>query len=178
MGRLLLILISYLFISKFSFNFADETYIIPPFKFAEFCHRYPSECIVTKGKKIIWNYKTKKYFSELNIRVNKQIIEIPSEIPLENEIWLLFPKEGQCHDYVVSKRHELIKTGYSSSDLLLAEVITQNDLHHLVLIIKTDKGDFIMDSLRNDVYPIELMEYRLLRMQSSENPNYWVKNTA
>ena len=69
------------------------------------------------------------------------------------EEWLISPKAGDCNDYAVTKRHELLARGWPSRALLLAEVIVPSGEHHLVVVVRTNEGDFVLDNLNASVRP-------------------------
>ena len=52
-----------------------------------------------------------------------------------------------CHDYAVTKRHELLTRGWPSRSLLLAEVVVPWGEHHLILVVRTSDGDLVLDNL-------------------------------
>ena len=83
------------------------------------------------------------------------------------------PRAGDCNDYAVTKRHELLARGWSARSLLLAEVAIDSGEHHLVLVVRTGDGDFVLDNLSAHIRPWSKMSYRWLRIQSPKNPNYW-----
>src|SRR5262249_14849769 len=89
------------------------------------------------------------------------------------EEWIISPRAGDCNDYAVTKRHELLARGWPSRALLLSEVVTTWGEHHLVVVVSAEKGDFVLDNLNNDVRPVTLAGYRWVRAQSPDNPKFW-----
>lgn len=67
------------------------------------------------------------------------------------EEWLLSPRHGDCNDYAVTKRHQLLAHGWPSHSLLLAEVAVAWGEHHLVLVVRTREDDLILDNLNREV---------------------------
>ena len=45
---------------------------------------------------------------------------------------------------------------------------------HLILTVRTDRGDLILDNMREDVVTWERTGYRFVKRQSALNPNDWV----
>ncbi len=45
--------------------------------------------------------------------------------------------------------------------------------HHLVLVVRTDKGDLVADSLEKKILSWAETRYRWVRVQSPENPKRW-----
>jgi len=91
--------------------------------------------------------------------------------------WQLAPREGICNDYSVTKRHELLKAGWPSSSLLLAEVtLISTGEHHLVLIVKSAQTNWVLDNLKSAIVTLAAAQedYVLNRIESSDNPRFWI----
>jgi predicted transglutaminase-like cysteine proteinase len=43
-----------------------------------------------------------------------------------------------------------------------------------VLTVKTDRGEFILDNLTDDILPWSKTPYRYYKRQSQDDPNVWV----
>lgn len=90
-------------------------------------------------------------------------------------IWSDSPnKHGDCHDYAVTKRAELLARGWPASRLLLAEVKFDQTEDHLILIV-TNGDDLVLDNRRDDIVPWAKSGYTLVRMQSPDDPDRWRK---
>jgi predicted transglutaminase-like cysteine proteinase len=89
------------------------------------------------------------------------------------EEWLVSPRYGDCNDYAVTKRHELLARGWPSHSLLLTEVVVASGEHHLVLVVRTSEDDFVLDNLSAHVRPVSQIEYEWVRAQQAENPKFW-----
>ena len=72
---------------------------------------------------------------EVNKTVNAAIVPEPSTEGLAGEKWLINPASGDCNDYEVSKRFELLKRGWPARALLLSEVKTAWGEGHLILVV-------------------------------------------
>ncbi|ACD74403.1 hypothetical protein B3286c2_0554 [Brucella vulpis] len=70
------------------------------------------------------------------------------------------------------KRAQLMARGISPSQLLITMV--QGSEAHVVLAVRTDRGDYILDNLRDEVLPVEKTSYRYIKMQSPANAGQWV----
>jgi predicted transglutaminase-like cysteine proteinase len=86
---------------------------------------------------------------------------------------LLHPASGDCNDYAVSKRHDLIAKGWSERAVLLSEVVTAWGEHHLVVVVRTSAGDLVLDNLTGTIVPWSRKAYRWVRIQTPKNPSYW-----
>ncbi len=56
------------------------------------------------------------------------------------EVAVASPASGDCNDYAVIKRHELIARGWPARAVLLSEVVTNWGEHHLVVVVRTFSG--------------------------------------
>jgi predicted transglutaminase-like cysteine proteinase len=81
---------------------------------------------------------------------------------------------GDCEDYVLLKRQMLKLEGISLSNLLITVVKKKDDEGHAVLTVKTDKGDYVLDNLNDDVKLWSETGYRFLKRQSSKHTGRWV----
>jgi predicted transglutaminase-like cysteine proteinase len=110
---------------------------------------------------------------EVNQRINAAIRPEPNLEGLRGEKWLLHPASGDCNDYAVTKRHDLIAKGFPARAVLLSEVVTTWGEHHLVVVVRTFSGDLVLDNLSGHIMPWSKKPYRWVRIQSPKNPNYW-----
>lgn len=143
---------------------------LPPFQYTAFCVKYPSDCKPQRVRNGPGLELRKIQFA--NSVVNARIA--PSEQSKNN--WELYPPEGDCGDYAVSKRHLLLSLGGTHSQLLLAEVLNRNTgEHHLILIVLYEGSILALDNLYEYVLPFgeAIRQYRFLRIASPDNPNIW-----
>ena len=105
--------------------------------------------------------------------MNRDIVAEPNELGLAAETWLINPRYGDCNDYAVSKRHELLKRGWPARTLLLAEAVTESAEHHLVVVVRTKTGDLVLDNLTPQIRHWSRTPYRWVRIQMPHNPRHW-----
>ncbi|WP_293865370.1 transglutaminase-like cysteine peptidase [uncultured Alsobacter sp.] len=60
---------------------------------------------------------------------------------------------GDCEDYQLLKRKRLVALGLPRRAMPMTVVLDERNEGHAVLMIRTDRGDFILDNKRNDVLP-------------------------
>jgi predicted transglutaminase-like cysteine proteinase len=149
---------------------------LPPFQHVRFCLRYPSECKSDPTKKgyIDLNTRTLALLKRVNRSVNISITPARKSYGSGvNDGWTIAPDFGDCNDYSVTKRHELAANGMPSGALRLAVVTTASGIAHLVLLVVTTKGDFVMDNLTEALRPWQSSDYHWLKIQSGSDPNLW-----
>jgi predicted transglutaminase-like cysteine proteinase len=87
--------------------------------------------------------------------------------------WTIAPNIGDCNDYAVTKRHELLESGLPSRALRLAVVKTASGIGHLVLVVATTRGDLVMDNLTEAIRPWQSTSYQWLKIQSVTDAKFW-----
>src|ERR1700687_5182477 len=130
---------------------------LAPFQHVRFCLRYPDDCRSNsaESERVDLTAERLELLKRVNHRVNVSIV-------------------SKSNDYAVTKRHELLKRGLPSSALRLSVTKTAAGIGHLVLVVVTTKGDFVMDSLADAIQPWQSTDYQWLKIQSARDPHYWV----
>lgn len=153
---------------------------LAPMAYTMFCMRYSDECGGVRRPRMIFRggatRMTRERMAELievNAAVNRQIVPQHNDRGLAGEEWLIGPARGDCNDYAVTKRHELLARGWPMRNLLLSEVVTSWGEHHLVLVIRAKGGDVVLDNLNAQIRNWSRATYRWVRMQTPANPNHW-----
>lgn len=97
------------------------------------------------------------------------------EIWGREEVWS-YPENGvgDCEDYVLEKRRQLMRAGVPAGDLLVTVVRQPNGDGHAVLTVRTSLGEFILDNLEPRVLAWTDTEYTYLKRQSTRNSGVWV----
>jgi predicted transglutaminase-like cysteine proteinase len=81
--------------------------------------------------------------------------------------------EGNCKHYALEKRRMLIEAGMSEDVLSLAIVRTPQGETHAVLVVATDRGDFVLDNLTPDIRGWRESGYTWLSRQTPGAPLRW-----
>ena len=152
-------------------------YTLAPMAFTQFCLRYADQCkpqqIVFRGGPVRLTEERWDDLKMVNKSVNASMVPEPNTAGLAGEKWLVNPSRGDCNDYAVSKRAELLKRGWPARALLLSEVVTAWGEGHLILVVRTSVGDLVLDNLTPQIRPWTRAPYRWVRMQTPKNPNFW-----
>lgn len=80
---------------------------------------------------------------------------------------------GDCEEYALAKQARLVAMGWSPEVLRLATAETPRAGMHAVLVVQTDRGDFVLDNLTRDPTPVNRTGYRWLSVQASERIDDW-----
>ncbi|KJF66416.1 transglutaminase-like cysteine peptidase [Rhizobium nepotum] len=150
----------------------------PPIGHYEFCQTYQSECQPTSldnGPMKLTEERWKTML-DVNYTVNTTITPMTDmEIYGVEERWAYPTTVGDCEDFVLLKRKMLMNKGFSAGNLLITVVLQPNGEGHAVLTVRTDRGDFVLDNMRNKVMNWSETEYTYLKRQDTANPGRWVK---
>jgi predicted transglutaminase-like cysteine proteinase len=151
---------------------------LAPMAHTQFCLDYPADCrrsvVDFRRREIEMTIDTWNELNAVNWRVNRGIEPRAPRGNLLDDRWVIWPKTGDCHDYAVTKRHELLKRGWPSRSLLLAEVVIGDGEHHLVLVVRTKDNDLVLDNLNYGIRPAALVSYKWLRIESTGDPRFWM----
>jgi predicted transglutaminase-like cysteine proteinase len=150
---------------------------LAPMAFTQFCLKYAGECrperpLFRDGRLRLTDRRLAELES-VNRSVNSSIRPERNEEGLAGEKWLLSPASGDCNDYAVTKRHQLVARGWPARAVLLSEVVTVSGEHHLVAVVRADGGDIVLDNLTDRIMPWHQTPYQWLRIQTPGNPVYW-----
>ncbi|MEN5276748.1 transglutaminase-like cysteine peptidase [Brucella sp. TWI432] len=146
-----------------------------PYGHLDYCKRNPRDCgshRVQAPMKLTPDRM--KMLQAVNASVNAAIKPVSDQDNYGKRDYWTIPKNGKgdCEDYVLLKRAKLLAKGISASQLLITMV--QGSEAHIVLSVRTDHGDFILDNMRSEVLPLEKTSYRYIKMQSPGNSGQWV----
>jgi predicted transglutaminase-like cysteine proteinase len=159
-----------------------SNFTLPPMAYTQFCLRYADQCkpqrMVFRGGPVRLTAERWEDLRAVNKTVNAAIIPERNTAGLAGEKWLIGPASGDCNDYAVTKRSELLEHGWPTRALLLSEVVTAWGEHHLVLVVRTSVGDLVLDNMTPQIRPWARAPYQWVRMQTPKNPNYWASLAA
>lgn len=154
---------------------------LAPFQHARFCMQYPSDCQSNSppvDRIDLHDVRTLTLLRDVNRRINFSIIARQKVYAGHPDVgWTLAPSMGDCNDYAVTKRHELLMKGLPSRHLRLSVVRTAGvwGIGHLVLVVATTKGQIVMDNLTDAIRPWRATGYQWLKIQSSDDPHVWLE---
>lgn len=150
-----------------------------PYGWVDFCGRQPQECSQPALQAVDVNLTSETW--QILDRINKHVNHTIQ--PLSNfahwgtmlDHWD-YPTDGKgdCKIYALYKRKLLMQAGLPRQALLMTIV---RDLHgegHAILTVKTNRGEFALDNLTDDIRPWNVTGYHFLKRQSQENPNVWI----
>ncbi|SMD15654.1 transglutaminase-like cysteine peptidase [Rhizobium sp. RU36D] len=143
---------------------------LPPLQFQLFCIEHPDQCKASSVSQVSYSPKIKNIISSVNSSVNRQIKPKQDK----SDVWRISATEGDCDDYVMTKRQRLIRAGLPASALRVAVVRTQSGEGHAVLLVKTSSGEYVLDNLRPNIVKRHQSGYRYISVSSSD-PMKWTR---
>ena len=107
----------------------------------------------------------------VNSAINSAIV--PREDPARSRTWEVNPPAGDCNDYAVSKRSELLQAGLSTKAVRLAVAMTPQGIGHTVVVVRTTDGDMVLDNRTYAIKRWDKTDLVWLKVESSTNPKQW-----
>jgi predicted transglutaminase-like cysteine proteinase len=150
-----------------------------PYGWFDFCRRYVGECDggLAPPRDINLTPERLKLIEQVNKWVNDYVKPV-SDMDQWGVIdqWdYPYDGKGDCEDYALLKRKILIEKGLPRQALLMTVVKDHHDEGHAILTAKTDRGDFVLDNLNDEVKLWSLTGYRFVKRQSQTDQNVWVQ---
>lgn len=144
----------------------------------EFCQKLPGECRqkTARHQPVELSRPLWSAIISVNNAVNASVApKTDMEIWGHEEVWSYPNGQGDCEDYALEKRRQLMALGVPAGDLLITVVRQPNGDGHAVLTIRTSLGDYVLDNLELRVLAWDETPYTYLKRQSDSNSGVWVK---
>jgi predicted transglutaminase-like cysteine proteinase len=147
------------------------------FGWVSFCQRHPDECAFSpvEPASIALTPRTWQLIVSLNRRVNTDIRPLSDQ-----EHWATadrwdMPTDGMgdCEDFQLLKRKLLAEAGLPRRAMRITVVVDEKGEGHAVLMLRTDRGDIILDNKTNDILPWHDTGYIYVKREGQEGPA-WV----
>ena len=143
----------------------------------EFCERNRRECEErsTSAAAVTLTEGLWRQLLAVNDRVNGAIAPVTDqEMFGEPEVWFFPTREGDCEDYALLKRRELMALGWPAGALLITVVRQLDGEGHAVLTVRTDRGDLILDNLQAEIVAWNQTSYTYVKRQSERDSGRWM----
>lgn len=148
----------------------------------DLCRRVPVECAFRAARdlRVVLNDTTWALLVRVNDAVNRRMTAVEDkDLYGVDELWT-FPADnkGDCEDYALQKRRELIDAGWAPTALSIAMVMNRNGEGHAVLVARTDQGDFILDNLNRAIVNPQDTGYEFRKAIAPDNYTTWKNVTV
>jgi predicted transglutaminase-like cysteine proteinase len=141
-----------------------------------FCEEYPLECTadLTEPLKIRLTRQIWRKIVSVNSRVNATVRPLT-----DDDHWGVpdrwdYPTDGfgDCEDYQLLKRRLLVEAGIPRRAMLMTVVIDEKGEGHAVLMVRTDRGDFVLDNKTHSVLPWDRTGYVFVKREGQRGRDW------
>jgi predicted transglutaminase-like cysteine proteinase len=153
----------------------------PPYGFVRFCEMQPDKCTSSTrdDQRLQATPERLSELDEINRAVNRDVEPATDmEIYGVNEMWTLPKGRGDCEDFALLKRQELLKRGWPANALLMTVVRDEKNEGHAVLTARLSTGDYVLDNKVEQVKMWNQTPYHFVMRQSYLDPKVWVSLDA
>lgn len=155
---------------------AEGGAIRSPAGYLDYCTRRPDACAADRrpgGAPRRADAAVMAELGSVNRALNRAIRAAP-EAP-GSDRWTDDGTAGDCEDYALAKRRALVARGWAPDQLLIALARAPDGAPHAALIARTDRGDFVLDSLTDAVRRWDDADLAFTVRQSAGLPALWVR---
>lgn len=148
-----------------------------PVGHAEFCKSRPAECRRNDTVVSAMSLDETRWSEllQINANINHNVVPVADiDLYQVDEFWTYPNGYGDCEDIALAKRRELINAGWPVSTLLMSIVKEADGGGHAVLIVRTDRGDLVLDNQDGAVRLWSDTPYHYVKRQSQANAGQWV----
>ena len=139
-----------------------------PLGYQLFCLTNPRHCRGGGASEVSFTDQVGEVLQRVNTSVNRAI-QPRSE---RRDVWSIGVSQGDCEDYALAKRVELIRLGIPAGALRIAMAKTGGGEGHAVLVVRTDAGDLVLDNLTSRIKNWDQTGLRWVAIASS-NAKAW-----
>jgi predicted transglutaminase-like cysteine proteinase len=143
----------------------------------KFCERHGAECAIdySEPETITLTPETWKTLRAVNHLANTIITPVTDRKHWGVEDRWDYPDDGRgdCEDIQLFKRKVLFMAGLPRRALRMTVVLDETRSGHAVMMVRTDRGDFILDNKIDAVLPWNETGYEFLKREGAEG-TAWV----
>lgn len=149
----------------------------PTKAWAAWCAAQPRECAADplEPRAIPLTPSLRQLIQSVNLAVNRSVTAVTDQ-----DQWGIadrwdYPVDGRgdCEDIQIEKRRLLAQAGIPFAAMRMAMVINPEGEGHAVLVVRTDKGDLVLDNRVNAVKPWYRTGYTWVKWETLQGPE-WV----
>lgn len=139
-----------------------------PKAYTSFCAANPVECRSGGASILTANYDLMEKLDSVNRDVNRSIRWTRDA----QNVWQIGLRYGDCEDFALNKRSQLVKLGVPAAALRMAIVKNTRGEGHAVLVVKTTQGDLVLDNVHDRITLRSQSRYDWIGIASA-NPFRW-----
>jgi predicted transglutaminase-like cysteine proteinase len=149
-----------------------------PAGFVSFCTRFPDQCTAPPNAPttVVLGAAQWQVLEQVNEDVNHAISPMDDQKHYGRAEYWTIPADGygDCEDYALTKRKELMAAGFPAPSLRVALVVTWRNERHAVLTVASDRGDFVLDNLTGEIVSWDKAGYKWVERQDPTRAWGWV----
>jgi predicted transglutaminase-like cysteine proteinase len=149
----------------------------PTWAWLDFCNQLPAECAVdpSESPMITLTPEAWRIIVAVNTTVNAAVKPLSDRDHWHAEDRWDYPADGygDCEDYQILKRKVLAAAGLPRRALRMTVVLDEEAAGHAVLMVRTDRGEFVLDNKRDAVLLWEQTGYIYVKREGDAGPA-WV----
>jgi predicted transglutaminase-like cysteine proteinase len=181
--RMLVVAVAAAFLSTPSVAQNYRLYTVPvepaqtPRQWQDFCKHHPDDCQADPATAAVeLTASTWGKLDAINRLVNGSVTPKTDQAHWGEEDRWDYPDDGygDCEDYALLKRRLLIEAGLPAGAFMLTVVWTKQKNGHAVLLVRTDRGEFVLDSENPNISHWTTTGYRFVKRQRAGHPDEWV----
>jgi len=143
--------------------------VTPPSGYVAFCGRDPDQCAAPGGDvpvvaldSAVWHT-----LGQVNTAWNTAVKPLSDSAHYGRVDYWTIPQDGygDCEDYALGKRKSLVDLGLPAQALRLTIARTSDGTAHTVLVVTTDRGDYVLDNLNPAILPWTAINYTWIARQ-------------
>src|SRR3954452_10287598 len=138
-----------------------------------FCAQQPAECAVDQAEpaEITLNAETVELIEAVNRHVNRTLTPITDQAHWQLVDQWNIPTDGagDCEDFQLLKRKLLVEAGLPRRALRMTVVINDQGEGHAVLMVRTDRGEFVLDNKRMSLLPWQQTGYVFVKREGHDS---------
>lgn len=118
-----------------------------PLGYQIFCLSNPRHCRGGGASEVRYTEQLGALLQRVNSGVNNSIAPRNDT----KDVWSIGVSQGDCEEYALAKRAELIRGGVPASAVRIAMAKTRGGEGHAVVVVRTDVGDLVLDNLTSRI---------------------------
>jgi predicted transglutaminase-like cysteine proteinase len=145
----------------------------PTTAWKQFCIRLPEECRIDPDEPALVTLTPEVW---LLLKTTNKRVNVAIRPKTDREHWGVedrwnYPDDGygDCEDFQLLKRRLLIEAGLPRRALRMAVVADKEGYGHAVLMVRSDRGDFILDNSTDAVLAWNETGYRFVKREGSDD---------
>ncbi len=139
----------------------------------DLCERYVWAC--ARSEEGVSYKEDLRLLKKINRSVNRKVSSVGDNVQYDTDEYWALPtaRGGDCEDYALLKKKELIEAGFDPQKLLISTATSPRTGGHAVLIYRSQEGDLILDNLTNQVKLWTKARLFLIKAQDPDDPTSW-----